>query len=254
MSQATQEIQQLKEQLSTETRLKAEAQEKTRDLETSLAEVKEENMSLKKDIEDHEEDWKTRLEAAEKKMAEVERVHNSFKQLLADIVAAIWGPRNAINIETPDNKLRALLTLVRQQYYGAGRAIAAARGLESPPTQLKQFLGHLSTIPEWVTRWKLSGCRKGAMRVMSLAKAHYPDLHPAKLAGGFPQFKLDNTEFGGKDLAVVSKETRYAASVIVEGLFLDKFQHGYDKKSRRIDTPDPVPTILIPPQMLRGQT
>ena len=125
-----------------------------------------------------------------------------------------------MNLETPAVKLQALLTLVRQLYYGAGRAIATARGLKEPPSQLKQFLGHLSTIPEWITRWKLSGCRKGAMRVMALAKAHYPDIDPAKLVGGFPQFNLDNTEFGGKDLDAISKETRYAATLIAQSLNL----------------------------------
>ena len=85
MTQPTQEIQQLKEQLASETRLKAEAQE------TSLTEVKEENMSLKKDMEEHEENWKNRVETAEKKLAEIEKIFNSFKQLLTDIVAAVWG-------------------------------------------------------------------------------------------------------------------------------------------------------------------
>lgn len=84
-------------------------------------------------------------------------------------------------------------------------------------------------------------------------KAHYPDIDPTKLAGGFPQFKLDNSEFGGKDLTAITKETRYAATVIVEGLSLDKFQYGYDKKSRRIDTPNPRPAVLIPPQQVPGQ-
>ena len=92
------------------------------------------------------------------------------------------------------------------------------------------------------------------MRVMALTKAHYPDIDLAKLAGGFPQFNLDNTEFGGKDLAAISKETRYAATLIAEGLNLEKFQQGYDKKSRRIDTPDPVPAILTPPQLARAQS
>jgi len=142
--------------------------------------------------------------------------------------------------------------LLRQLYYGAGRAIAAARGLEEPPSQLKQFLGHLFTIPDWIARWKLSGCRKGAMRVMALAKAHYPDIDPAKLAAGFPQFNLDNTEFDAKDLAAISKETRYAATLIAESLNLEKFQHGYDRKNHRVDTPEPVPTILIPPQLARA--
>lgn len=91
VSQATQEIQQLKEQLSTETRLKAEAQEKTRNLETSLAEVKDENFSLKKDMQEHEEDWKNRLDTAEKKLAEVQKTYDSFTHLLKEIVAVVWG-------------------------------------------------------------------------------------------------------------------------------------------------------------------
>ena len=91
MSQATLEVQQLKEQLATKTRLKSEAQKETMDLKTSLADAKEENMSLKKDMEEHEEDLKTRLETAENKLAEVEKAFNSFKLLLKEIVAAVWG-------------------------------------------------------------------------------------------------------------------------------------------------------------------
>jgi len=90
------------------------------------------------------------------------------------------------------------------------------------------------------------------MRVMALAKAHYPDIDPEKLAGGFPQFNLDNTEFSAKDLTAISKETRYAATVIAEELNLERFQQGYDKKGRRIDAPEPIPAILIPPQLARA--
>jgi len=91
VSQASLEIQQLKEQLANETRLKTESQKETRDLQTSLTDAKEEILSLKKDIEEHEEAWKNQLDTAEKKLADMEKTYNSFKQLLSDIVAAVWG-------------------------------------------------------------------------------------------------------------------------------------------------------------------
>ena len=87
------------------------------------------------------------------------------------------------------------MTLVRQLYSGAGRAIVAVRGTDTPPTSLKNFLGHLTTIPEWLTWWKVSAFRKGALRVLSLVVSHYPDIDPTKVVGGFPEFNSDNSKF-----------------------------------------------------------
>lgn len=70
------------------------------------------------------------------------------------------------------------------------------------------MLWELSIVLEWIKELKLSACRKGIMRALALAKAYHPEMNPALLAGGFPQFNVDNTPFGKPDYARVVKETR----------------------------------------------
>ena len=70
------------------------------------------------------------------------------------------------------------------------------------------------------------------MRTLALAKSHYPDIDPAKLAKGFPEFNLDGSKFDDKSFAQIDKMTRYPATTIAEGLRLDIFQPGFDKKAR----------------------
>ena len=66
-------------------------EKKLKELEASLSNSTEENLSLKKEVEKLEESWKTRLESAEKKLAEAEKALKSFTDLLGDLVKAIWG-------------------------------------------------------------------------------------------------------------------------------------------------------------------
>ena len=90
-----------------------------------------------------------------------------------------------------ETQLCHILTLLQQLYYGAGRAICDARGDTDPPSNLKHFLGHFNALPEWISCWKLSSCRKGAMRVLALAKAYYPNIDANQLMAGFPEYNLD---------------------------------------------------------------
>ena len=142
------------------------------------------------------------------------------------------------------------MTMFRQLYYGSGRDIATAKGLATPPSNLKNFLGELTTVPEWIQRWKRSSCRQGALRVLALAKACYPDIDPAKLAGGFPRFNADGTEFSDKDFARVVRETRVIATSIADELDLKKFQPSYDQDGKKVVQADPILRILAPPQAI----
>ena len=149
----------------------------------------------------------------------------------------------------PNVQMSGIMTAFRQVYYGSGRALLAAKGSASaPPKQLKEFLGHISTIPEWIERSKRSSCRKGAIRVLALAKANYPDLDPARLSSGFPEFNTDGSKFSDKDYARVMKETRHVATTIADGLDLKNFQPAYDSNGKRITLADPVPQVLAPNQ------
>ena len=66
-------------------------EKKLKELEASLSYATEENLSLKKDVGKLEESWKTRLESAEKKLAEAEKALKSCTDLLGNLVKAIWG-------------------------------------------------------------------------------------------------------------------------------------------------------------------
>ena len=66
-SQATGEITQLKEEMATS---RAEFEKKIKDLEAALATTSKDNAKLKKNLEEQEESWKTRLTSAEQKLGE----------------------------------------------------------------------------------------------------------------------------------------------------------------------------------------
>ena len=89
---------------------------------------------------------------------------------------------------------------------------------------------------------------------MALAKACYPDLDPAKLSSGFPEFNVDGSKFSDKDFARVSNETRHFATSIADKLDLSSFQCSYDSRGKRVISDEPVPQILAPNQSPRPPT
>lgn len=145
----------------------------------------------------------------------------------------------------PEEKLKALYTLIKQLFIGGAAAVNAVRGWEKLPQQLAALLGELSTIPEWIEHLKLSACRKGVMCAMTLSKVYHPEMDPALLAGGYPQFKTDNTCFTSKDFQTVFKQTRQYASAIARGIDLKSFQIEYDDQNQQMDVPKPQPFALI---------
>lgn len=108
----------------------------------------------------------------------------------------------------PEEKLKALYTLIKRLYTGSSAAVNIVRGWENPPQSLAALLNELSTAPEWIEHLKLPACRKGVMRAMTLAKAYHPELDPALLAGGYPEFKANNSRFSSKDFHAIFRETR----------------------------------------------
>ena len=148
-----------------------------------------------------------------------------------------------------ETQLRSILTLLQQLYYAAGRALCEARNETDPPGNLKHFLGHFNALPQWISRWKQSSCRKGAMRVLALAKAYYPDIDVTKLMGGFPEFNLDKSKFDSISFQKIDQETRHAASVISSTIRLDSFQPSFDAKNKRVVEEDPEPFIVDVPRV-----
>ena len=90
-------------------------------------------------------------------------------------------------MQLPEQKLKALFTFVKQLYVGGGECIKLVRGCEIAPRKLHDFLVELTNVPRWIQEHKISSRRRGAMRVMALAKAYFPELKPELLARGFPQ-------------------------------------------------------------------
>ena len=151
-------------------------------------------------------------------------------------------------VENVETQLRDILTLIQQLYYGAGRAIYIARGYIEPPSNLRHFLGHFNAIPEWFSRWKISSCRKGAMRVLALAKAYYPEIDASKLTSGFPEFNLDGSKFDEKSFQKIDRETRHVATSICNTIRLDSFQPAFDSNGRIIQSKDPEPFLVDVPK------
>ena len=111
-------------------------------------------------------------------------------------------------MQDAETQLRHILSLIHQLYYGAGQAICDACGNTEPPSNLRHFLGHFNAIPKWLARWKISSCCKGALCVLALAKAYYPNIDASKLMGGFPEYNLDGSKFDSTSFQKIDRETR----------------------------------------------
>lgn len=150
-------------------------------------------------------------------------------------------------MELPKVKLQAVYKFMEQLYVGRFNCIKAVKNVQRPPQKIIDMLNELSTVPEWIKELKMLACRRGAMSALALAKAYHPEMDPALLAGGFPEFNADNTPFTKADFQRVIKETRRAGTTIAHGLNLSGFQVGYDKNNHRRELPQPKPFELIPP-------
>ena len=138
-----------------------------------------------------------------------------------------------------------MYTPVRQLYFGSCEVIKAARNWENPPSTYTEVLGHLSTMPGWIQLLKKSACRAGAMRSLALAKAYYPNLDPAPLASGFPEYNFDGTPFDRKAYGRVMKQTRYVATQIANTLKLNTVQYGYNEANKEIMDNEPQRIDLL---------
>ena len=134
---------------------------------------------------------------------------------------------------------------MKQLYVGGGECIKLVRGWESAPRKLHDFLVELTSVPQWIEEHKLSSCRRGAMRVMALAKAYFPELKPELLARGFPQFKADGSQYGSKDFGRIDKETRQHACVIAEKLKIKELHYGFKPDGERRDGFNPGNVIDV---------
>ena len=134
---------------------------------------------------------------------------------------------------------------MRELYFGSCEVIKKTRGLENPPRLVQDVHHQLSTVPAWIELWKRSSCRAGLMRGLALAKAYHPNLNPAQLMKGFPQFNADGTPFDKKCYSKVVKQTRHAATEIAKTLKLTSFQNAYDANNEEILEDEPPRVDLL---------
>lgn len=79
---------------------------------------------------------------------------------------------------------------------------------------------------------------------MTLAKSYHPELDPEMLAGGFPQFKVDGSEFTKEVYQAVVMETQHHACAIAWSIDLNTYQPDYDEHKRKISLQLPEPFEL----------
>ena len=87
-SQASGEVAQLKEEMASS---KATFEQRIKDLEASLEKATSENSELKKSMQKQEEEWKTRLAAAESKFGESEGKLQAINDRIGLMAKNIWG-------------------------------------------------------------------------------------------------------------------------------------------------------------------
>ena len=92
------------------------------------------------------------------------------------------------------------------------------------------------------------------MRGLALAKAYHPNLDPALLMKGFPQFNADGSPFDKKCYAKVVKQTRHAATEIAKSLKLASIQNAYDANNEEIPEEEPPRVDLLQSYSKAAQT
>ena len=101
--------------------------------------------------------------------------------------------------ESPANKLKAVMNVVRDLHTGGCRAITFASGLPEIPRAISNMLEELSKVPAWIQASKRSACRQGAMRALALCKIYDPAFEPARLVEGVPVRRADGRLFEKED-------------------------------------------------------
>lgn len=147
-------------------------------------------------------------------------------------------------MEQPLVKLKALYKFLEQLYVGGSYCVIAMKNTKARPRFIKDMLKELSMVPEWIKELKKSACRQGALTALARAKAYFPELVPAQIVSGFPEFNVDGTPFEQKDFLHCIKENRVAATQLAEEAELKKFQATYTEAGKCVGPPTPQPFEL----------
>jgi hypothetical protein len=161
-------------------------------------------------------------------------------------VVNIAGSRSLNLRQDPYVKLKAVYTFLEQLYAGSLFTIMSVMGHKEPPRFIRDVLKQLSTVPAQIEELKRSAARSGAMLALSRAKAFMPDMDPSEMAGGFPEFNLDGSEFSTEDYTRCMKETRVLASQLVKELDFKRYQPAYNEDNVRVTPPSYTSIDLTP--------
>lgn len=110
------------------------------------------------------------------------------------------------------------------------------------------MLNELSTVPQRIHELTKSAAHAGTRMVLARVKAFFLDVDHTEMVGGFPQYNIDGTEFSSEDFARCVKETRVAATEMVEELNLTNYQPTYGEDNKCISPPEFTPLALTPPR------
>jgi hypothetical protein len=131
------------------------------------------------------------------------------------------------------------------------KALSAVLDEELVPKDAPGLLSKMTNMPKYVAHWRLSGARARINRVLSLVKAHHPDVDLATVTSGLPELKADGTVLENKEFHDISKSLRGLTTTIASKLKLDKFFHAFDAENKPINVTTPTngekaPSVATP--------
>ena len=136
--------------------------------------------------------------------------------------------------DSPANKLKAVMDVVRDLHTGGWQAKRFVSVLPEIPKAISKILEELSKVSAWIRESKRSACRQGAMRALAICRIYNPFLKSAQLVWGFPTMKADGCRFVREDYQQAVKETRVYATLIAEDINVETFEPGYDEHDKGI--------------------
>ncbi|KAI4980116.1 hypothetical protein ZWY2020_016869 [Hordeum vulgare] len=111
---------------------------------------------------------------------------------------------------------------------------------------IKQMLGFLPTLPPQVEELKISAARMGVLNTLSRCLAYAPELKTEEIVTGYPELKVNGSEFIEVDYQRTIIESRYAATQLAASLDLKKYQASYDENKKKVTPPSYPIASLVP--------
>jgi hypothetical protein len=131
------------------------------------------------------------------------------------------------------------------------KACGAVLEEESMPKDAQGLLAKMTNMPQYIKQWRLSAARTGINRVLSLVKAHHPNVDLATVTSGLPELKADGSVLEKKEFRDISKSLRGLSTTIAGKLHLDKFFYVCDAENNPIKAAAPTngekaPSVTTP--------